>query len=575
MTSKATTWSDSTLISLQGSVPGINVAIDPDTGIPTLTFPDGYDPSDPSFYANPLDPENGDIARVLRIQYRPDEVETSEDMAKIDADFEVNSAFLRSIEVGAQYRRSGSLRYSGGVNASGTAIPDEDGHVVPTPYVSIDVLLGDEDSPFTPDTYGNWVGQQIVPQETWNSFLANSTATMPFTFFPTGNRTGLLDSWLYPTFDGLESLVDTSMFNHSRLREVNGVAQIPTQDITENIYAGYVKANLAFDLFGMPVHGNIGMRYVKTNDRAAGAQRTLDPNADVVDVVKLAEMRNSYTDWLPSANFSFELIPNQLIAFAGASKVLARPRPSYLAPNLRCNISEDIDGANTCSAGNPDLKPYRADQYDLSLSWYPNKDSLFSAALFYKDIKSYVINDVTSYGVDLFEDGVLYDVTRPENGTGTKITGIELTAQTAFTFLPAPLDGLGFQANYTWAKAKDTRLTNQLTGEALPYPYLSRHSYNLIGYYDKGPLNLRVAYNYRSKYLRDQADRSGNAVFNDATGYLDAKLTIRLRNLLNSSFFIEGKNLTKETERITAGDIRLTSLEYAGRRFYAGFTVRF
>jgi len=199
---------------------------------------------------------------------------------------------------------------------------------------------------------------------------------------------------------------------------------------------------------------------------------------------------------------------------------------------------------------------------------------LLSAALFYKDIKTFVLDRQLHANVDLFHDGTLFDVRQPINGAGAKILGLELSAQTAFTFLPSPFDGLGGILNYTYSDATDVGLTNSLTGEKLTFPGLSEHSYNVIAYYDKGPLNVRIAYNGRTDYLRSAAERSGNPVFNDGSEYLDAKITYRFLHP-QLSLFLEGKNLTGQTERTTSGDIRMSDYSYPGKRYFAGASMKF
>lgn len=575
--SKGDTRTATNSIALNGTIPSVRVTLDPENGNPTFGFPANANPSDINTFLNPQGVTGTVRPIIAEFQWRPDEIETKEDMIKLDGDFDVDSTFLKMIEVGGQYRKASILRYGGGINSSGTEVPNADGIVVPTPYITARAQLGTTDSPLVPTRSGSQVGTQQISRATFEQFLRSSTDLLPYTFFPVGDRTGLPDTWLRPNFDNVGQVFDQTYVNFDRLREVNGVPQIPTQDVKEDIYAAYLKFNLEFDVAGIPVSGNIGVRYARTEDVSTGFVRTSVPGSTTIAQADFITINNSYEDILPSANFSFGIIPNELILFAGASKVMARPKLPLLAPNITCNLGDpaNIDSVNSCTAGNPELEPYRANQFDLSLSWYPNRDTLFSAAAFYKDIKSFIIENVSSFDVDLFGTGVLYDLRRPENGRGAKIKGLELTAQTAFTFLPAPFDGFGIQANYTYSDAKDVGLFNQLTGEELPYPFLSKHSYNLVGYYDKDWLNVRVAWNARTRYLRAVTERSGNAVFNDGTGYLDAKVTLRFPEFYGASFFVEGKNLTKETERQTAGDIRMTNYEYAGRRFYAGASFKF
>ena len=164
---------------------------------------------------------------------------------------------------------------------------------------------------------------------------------------------------------------------------------------------------------------------------------------------------------------------------------------------------------------------------------------------------------------------------KPSNGTGATVSGVEFSAQTAFTFLPAPFDGFGGSFNLTYNHAANVGLFNSLSGEELPYPGLSKTSYNIIFYYDKGAFNARLAYNARSRYLVTVAERSGNPKFAEGTGYLDAKFTYRVPNS-NLQLFVEGKNLTGETEFSNSGeDVRNSDFSYSGKRYFAGLSVKF
>jgi TonB-dependent receptor len=171
---------------------------------------------------------------------------------------------------------------------------------------------------------------------------------------------------------------------------------------------------------------------------------------------------------------------------------------------------------------------------------------------------------------------VLYDVTQPTNGKGAKISGYEISAQTALTFLPGPFDGLGVNVNYTYTDTPHSNAFSVVTGEEMPFAGMSKNSYNLIGFYDKGPYNLRIAYNYRSKYLTSYpAATAVTGTFIDASGYLDAKFTYRIPSR-GLSLSVEGKNLTGETDRRTQGpDIQMTTNDYSGKRYFVGLAWKF
>ncbi|OYQ31393.1 hypothetical protein CHU95_19740 [Niveispirillum lacus] len=564
-TAESTMHSDSNSVAISATVPNIGVTLS-DNGIPTFTFPTGFDPSNPETY------RNGGAG----IQYRPEEVETTEDAAKLDLDYSLDRWSLTTLEVGGQWRKTGSLRYTGGGYTA------TDGTVVPSANVTSNVALGATNNGLI------WTPQKLV------DFVRATAHQTPQNFYSgyKGNIGNVPNGWMAPQVRQIGDWFDVSGFNHDLIRRANGRDQIPAHDIDEEVAAGYAKANFEFDVGDMPVSGNFGVRYVETEVTASGAltrrerrqtgtTTTGSPITTIVTVgVTPVSIVEKYSDTLPAFNMSFGLIPDEVIARVGWAKVMARPKPTDLVPASNClfDLTEAGQADNlldSCTSGNPDLDPYRADQYDLNVGWYINADTLLNASYFYKDVKSFILARTLVRNIELFNDGALFDVTMPINGGGAKIDGLELSAQTAFTFLPSPFDGLGASVNYTYSRAKDVGLFNSLTGEELPFPGLSKHSYNLIAYYDKDGINIRVAYNGRTKWLQAAAERSGNPVFRDGTGYLDAKATYRLGDT-GVSFFIEGKNLTGEAERTTSGDdIRLGELAYSGKRFYAGASYKY
>ena len=559
--STGVTDTESNSIAISATIPGIRVQLDPGTGVPRFSFPAGRDPDDVATYDG------------ATLQYRPEEIEVSEDQAKLDFDWQTNTPFLKTVEFGGQYRKARSLRYAGGGNLR------PDGVTVPSANITINTTLGPTtnlSNPLAPI----WSRDHLV------EFINAVGLRTAGTFFDNGevSREGIPDSWLTPGIAGVSDFFDMSGFTHALIREANGYKQIPAHDIEEKINAIYLQGNFETELRSLPITGNLGVRYTETEDVATGSNTVREhrQNAngtftDVITGVQVISFENKYQDVLPSFNASVEIRPD-LVSRFGYAKVLARPKPADLVPNANCLFDVTPGGGtdgilDTCTAGNPLLVPYRADQYDLDLAWYMNQDTLLSGALFFKNVKSFVLASTLVRGVDLYGDGRLFDVRQPINGAGAKIRGVELSVQTAFTFLPAPFDGFGGVANYTFSDARDVGLVNSLSNESLPFPGLSKHSYNLILYYDKGAFGTRLAYNSRTSWLQSAAERSGNPVFRDGSAYLDAKMTYKLERF-NVTFSLEGKNLTGETERTTSGDIRLAELAYPGRRYFAGVSFK-
>lgn len=562
-------------ISLGANPTGVRIELDPETGSPSFTFPANFDPTSAASYLYPNSPRT-----TAGVQWRPSVADQSEDQYRLDFDLQANTSFISSIEFGGQYRKLTSTTYAGGgyllLNADGTTTQ------VPSANVTIDRAVNGQ--PANPVT-GVW------SPETFASFLQGSTELTPGTFFnkPGFNRGNIFDGWLSPNFAAAADFFDLSGFNLDCVRTCNGYAQLPSFDITEKITAGYFKVNIDTNLFGMSLRGNAGMRVARTQDAATGSNiiRERRPAANAVGYVDVEVGRqvltidNDYTDWLPAVNLALSVTPEVIIR-GDWSRVIARPKFSDLAPNSNCLFDLTPGGIadttlDACTAGNPKLEPYRAAQFNIGAEWYPNADTSFAVTYYQKNIDSFIVGATLVRDVDFFGDGRKFDVRQVINGQGATQRGVEVSGQTAFTFLPGFLSGLGISANYTYSSASNVDLLNQLTGEQLPYPSLSKHTFNVKPYYEKYGITIAVPIQYRSDYLITAADRTGNPVFRDATLYVDARIgyQFKLGPIERLELFAEAKNMTAEVERATAGGIRETDLSYSGRRYFAGFRANF
>jgi TonB-dependent receptor len=553
-------------------VPGFSVALD-DEGIPQFNFPSGLSMDDDNVYY------------TMQLQYRPSETDLEESNHTLDLDFHTDWNFISSFEAGLQLRETTSVTYGGG-----GFLDAETGLNVPTKNINLTANL-------VPGTQANAVvaGTGINAHYltySWNTatFLEalSRYARSPGRFY-SGYESypGVPQGWRVPVYADLAGMFDVSQFNHEGVREavVNGqtIAQIPGQDVTEDVLAEYFKVNFDTELFGMRLRGNLGIREIKTQTAAAGVythreRRPTGPSTftDVVVGNRFVSIDREYSDTLPSANAQLEIREDFSIRL-GFAELMSRPSVNDLAPaanclvDLRPGFQGDAD-ADDCTAGNPALRPYRAKSYDLELAYYPTDEVELRIGGFYKDINTFIIARTLVRNVDFFNNGVLFDVNMPINGEGAKTQGIEASVQAPFTFLPGWASGFGGIANYTFTEAKDVGLFSQLDGSPLPFPGLSENSYNLILYYDKGPINARVAWNSRTDWLVSPADRSGNPVYRAGEDYLDAKIQWRIKGD-ELSLSLEGKNLTDQAALSYAGSkFRLSELGWPGRRYFIGMS---
>ena len=273
-------------------------------------------------------------------------------------------------------------------------------------------------------------------------------------------------------------------------------------DINEAISAGYLQGNFNSKRFD----ANFGVRYINTSITSKGFE--ID---DITEVATEREVKSNYTDFLPTINLKYKFSRN-IFAKASFARVLTRPRIQDLSSY---RVVDDVN--KRISAKNPELNPFRANQYDISLEWYPVKEALLSASLFKKDIESFI---TTQTKIIQFQEED-YELRQPVNGNDATIKGVELNYQHPFTFLPSPFDGLGIVANYTYSESDFKEQISDGVVETYSLPNNSKRSYNIIGYYEKYGFGFRVAHNFRSSYLREKPNPEDGLKYRDDIGITD------------------------------------------------------
>ncbi len=225
--------------------------------------------------------------------------------------------------------------------------------------------------------------------------------------------------------------------------------------------------------------------------------------------------------------------------FEGLSHLVASSDPSVAGTEV------DPQTGYTGNAGNPKLGPMESIQYDLSLEWYfPDQGSL-TTSLFYKDLSSFFVNG--SFAREYTNNGVTntaYVTGTLNNGEG-KMQGVEVAYTKFFDMLPEPWDGFGTQLNYSYIDSEsipnagvlgedpqldtdtpDSAYTGanvDLTG--LPLKGQSKETVNITAMYEKYDWSVRLAYNWRSRYLLTTRDViSRYPLWNDDAGFLDGSV---------------------------------------------------
>ncbi|MGO2130264.1 MAG: TonB-dependent receptor [Pseudoalteromonas prydzensis] len=371
----------------------------------------------------------------------------------------------------------------------------------------------------------------IAQQLDWT--LANYPAAFPSGFLSEIGDQHTLKNYSYVDINALSTDFKTIDF-------IQQEEKASRFDIQERTTAGYVKLMLD----GNDYRANLGVRVVNTEQDAGAYQRVGSPIEQQESFVWQQHSKN-YVDILPSANISFDL-SEDLIARVSAARVMSRPQYNHLMPSTNYNVTQ-AQG----QGGNPDLDPYRANQFDLSVEWYFDDAALLSVALFNKDVESFVEFKRT---IEQHE-GIDMTIDRPINGSGGTIRGVEIGYQQELIY------GFGLITNYTFV---DGDRTDSISGRENYVPGTSKHTINLTSYYENDWLSSRLAYNYRTHF----ATGVGETMMDDF-GQLDGSITFKLSDKLD--FVVEAINLTDEiTYLYERNEYAPTGIYQNGRRFYVG-----
>ena len=264
-------------------------------------------------------------------------------------------------------------------------------------------------------------------------------------------------------------------------------------------------------------------------------------------------------------------VRENLIVRAAWTNTIGRPDYGSLAANETLNF----DGSQpTLSRGNPDLKARESRGFDLSVEFYP-PDGLISLALFSKSIKNEIFTLSSVEQIDVGRGVEAVTVSTPRNAEDAKIKGVEFAVQQAFTFLPAPFDGLGFNGNITYLDTEFTFLTRagrRVTG-LFQQPEITT---NESIFYQRGPFEARISHNYIGGFLETINDTIPNAdQYWKGRHVFDASVSWRIND--NFTVFAEAQNLSNTGRQEVTGPGQRYLQEWAnyGRTYWVGLAATF
>ncbi len=364
-----------------------------------------------------------------------------------------------------------------------------------------------------------------------------------------------------------------------------------TFDVDEKTSNLYLMADTENELLGHMLKGNFGVRYTNV-----GTDMTFYKVDATTKAVTPSSASKSTGKFLPSMTLRYEPAKDVLLRF-NYGETLRRPNFGDLNPVLQ--LADDVSkvGYGSGSGGNPDLKPTRSKNLDLTAEWYFQKDSALYGTAFTRRIEGLVVGLRHKVHVDRANDpfanstsggdhsnGYDYVINSPVNASNGRISGFELGTVYFPKGLPWYLDGLGFQGSYTQLSSSqnvpDANDAGVVTAQLqTPFFGVSNRSYNATLAYEKGPVGARLSYVWRSGFLAsNEAALFANpiGIWRHPEHSLDFQLTYNINDRM--SFDISGVNLTNEMQQQyyhfgDAGSAQTTNFGTVqiGRSFSAGF----
>ncbi|MDX1403572.1 MAG: TonB-dependent receptor [Woeseiaceae bacterium] len=343
---------------------------------------------------------------------------------------------------------------------------------------------------------------------------------------------------------------------------------------SEKSTAVYINLTNDFELGNMPARISAGLRYESTDVEGSAFQNfptalqiTTSTEGQVIQGPEQTffTIEGDYSVFLPALDFRLEPREDHVLRFS-YGRSIARPDLNGLRPTT--TVSDYRPGTATASSGNPDLNPYLSDNFDLSWEWYYSEGSYLSVAYFFKQIDDYIGTDVVqdvildANGEPLrnpearFDPSVIpnvpviseptdpvaiFDVTRLINGEEREVDGLELAVQHLFGDT-----GFGLQANYTVVDSDAEFDLNKFDSQAILIGLSD--SWNLVGFFENELFSVRVAANWRDKFLfaTNQLRATNEPVFFDE--YLQVDLSAAWYMTDNLTLDFEVLNATGEDQ---------------------------
>lgn len=318
------------------------------------------------------------------------------------------------------------------------------------------------------------------------------------------------------------------------------IADLNDYKIEEDVTSVYLMSQVDINALRL----TYGLRYEATDVSGTGnAIIETDGGSDAapLDDVESTQTRfeSDYSHVLPSINARYNFNDDVIIR-AAYYQSLGRPSFGQLNPTFESEIDEGEFAAE--EVGNPELDPFEAQNFDMSIEFYPGGIGAVSAGIFYKEIDNVIfLRDITDsvalsdfIGATLASGLDVDEFLQFQNGETADLLGLELAYTKVFE------NGILLQVNGTFT---DSSADYEGRGD-LPLVNQADTVGNFIVGYQTDMLSLRLSTTYRSERLIAVADEAFNDLYEDDHSQIDFSGKYYFNDQLQ--VFFNAKNLSDE-----------------------------
>lgn len=363
--------------------------------------------------------------------------------------------------------------------------------------------------------------------------------------------------------------IDFSQYNGTEnLEEEAG-----NYNIREQITAGYLR----FDQkLGKRLEATAGLRVERTDLKTNGFNVTVPDEGDAT-IAPTGTYKHHYTDLLPSLLLKYKFCTDGNLR-ASVTKTISRPKYSALIAN-KCFNTADY----TATIGDPNTKPAKAFNFDLSADYYFKSVGMVSVGMFYKNIKNVNIEWSSNkyLGSDLGLTGELaqecWKVTQNINAYDARVIGVEAAYQRDFSFIAPTLKCVGFYATYTYTHSTTRNFNERLNvqeSDNVKVAGSPEHTANASLFFEKWGANIRLSYNFASSFIDEMSTSRQLDRYYDKVNYLDLNASYTWGEKTKFTVYANANNLLNQPLRYYQGEKNRTmQVEYYGVKVNAGFKI--